>query len=131
MLFKTRGLPFSPCKEDSMIRRQTELSKVEAELFGGPGKLHSDILLSKEEFFGKGRLFNHCILHPGEGIGAHPHNGEFEVYYILKGEGLYNDNGTEQTVRAGDLTICPSGQSHGFKNTGSEDLEFIALILFV
>ena len=40
-----------------MIRRQTELSKVEAELFGGPGKLHSDILLSKEEFFGKGRLF--------------------------------------------------------------------------
>lgn len=114
-----------------MIRRQTELNKAEAELFGGPGLLHSDILLSKDEFCGKGRLFNHCLLHPGEAIGTHPHKGEFEVYYILKGEGLYNDNGQEKTVRAGDLTICPSGESHGMKNNGSQDLEFMALILFV
>ncbi|MBO4368807.1 MAG: cupin domain-containing protein [Desulfovibrio sp.] len=113
-----------------MIRRKNEIQKAEAVLFGGPGKLHSDIILAKDEFAGKGRLFNHCVLHPGEAVGTHPHSGEFEVYYILAGEGQYDDNGTKQTVKAGDMTLCPSGESHGLLNTGSEDLEFIALILF-
>ena len=113
-----------------MIRRKNELQKVDAQLFGGPGELHSTIILKKEEFCEKGRLFNHCVLHPGEAVGTHPHNNEFEVYYILSGTGEYNDNGQKSTVEKGDMTVCSSGESHGLINTGKEDLVFMALILF-
>jgi len=52
------------------------------------------------------------------------------VYYILKGEGVYDDNGTEVIVQPGDTTLCLSGESHALINRSSEDLELIALILF-
>lgn len=113
-----------------MIRKANEIEHKDATLFGGPGELHSNILLKADEFFNKGRLFNHCTLHPGEAIGVHPHNNEFEVYYILSGKGLYNDNGTEKVITTGDLTICYSGEKHGLKNDSDEDLTFIALIIF-
>ena len=113
-----------------MIRRSNDIKKINNTMFGGPGELHANVLLDPSEFSGKGRLFNCCTLHPGEAIGIHPHNNEFEVYYILSGEGLYNDNGAEQKVSAGDLTICYSGEKHGIKNSGNVDLTFMALILF-
>ena len=43
---------------------------------------------------------------------------------------MYNDNGTEVEVGPGDVTICPEGEEHALANTGSEDMEIIALILF-
>lgn len=113
-----------------MIRRSKDVSAIEACMFGGPGLLHARKIIEGDDFAGKGRLFNHCVLHPGEAIGVHPHKNEFEVYYILQGTGLYNDNGTETEVGVGDVTVCPSGESHGLKNSGTEDLVFIALILF-
>lgn len=113
-----------------MIRRSKDVTSIEACMFGGPGLLHARKILEANEFAEKGRLFNHCVLHPGEGIGSHQHKNEFEVYYILQGTGIYNDNGTETDVAAGDVTVCQSGESHALKNTGTEDLVFIALILF-
>ena len=113
-----------------MVRKDKERVTLSAMRFGGPGETWMAQLLNPDEFADKGRLFNHNILKPGCGLGKHSHDGEFEVYYILKGEGLYNDNGNEVTVRAGDVTVCPSGEEHGILNTGREDLEFIALILF-
>lgn len=113
-----------------MIRFASDVPSVENCMFGGPGLLHAKQILKKDEFEGKGRLFNHCVLHPGEAVGYHPHTNEFEVYYILKGTGLYSDNGKEVTVHEGDVTVCPSGESHGLKNAGDDDLVFVALILF-
>lgn len=97
---------------------------------GGQGLLHITNILQEGDFHGKGRLFTHSLLKPGVSIGTHPHDGEFEVYYILSGEGTYNDNGVNKIVRTGDVTVCPSGEVHGLENTGSEDLNMIALILF-
>ena len=74
-------------------------------------------------------LFSHARLAPGEQVDYHSHEGEFEIYYILTGTGIYNDNGTEVPVAPGAITHNPSGSSHGLKNTGSETLEFIALIV--
>ncbi|MBQ7457122.1 MAG: cupin domain-containing protein [Desulfovibrio sp.] len=113
-----------------MIRRSSDTPKVEACMFGGPGLLHATQILTKDEFAGKGRLCNFCVLHPGEAIGVHGHTKEFEVYYILSGTGTYIDNGHEETVSAGDVTICYSGESHGMINASTEDLTFFALILF-
>lgn len=114
-----------------MIRRAHEVqtSRVEG-MKGGKGALLSTHLLGEKEFYGKGRMFNLNVLKPGCSVGVHTHEGDFEVYCILKGQGTYTDNGASFPIGAGDVTICHEGESHGIENTGTEDLEFIALILF-
>lgn len=113
-----------------MIRRKNELTTFERVMFGGPGMGSGLQIINEGDFDGKGRLFNHLLLKPGCGVGRHTHKGDFEVYYILRGEGCYDDNGTEVTLRAGDVAICKSGESHALENKSQEDLEVIALILF-
>lgn len=95
----------------------------------GEAEMHK-ILNSEEELYGKGRMFNHMILAPGNSIGEHTHIGDNEIFYFLKGTGRYNDNGTIVEVHPGDTAICSSGELHGLENTGDEPLEFIALILY-
>lgn len=114
-----------------MIYASKDVKKSTAEkMKGGKGTLSMTHILNEGEFCGKGRLFTHTVLKPGVSIGTHPHDGEFEVYYILKGEGAYDDNGSIKTVRQGDVTLCPSGEVHALENTGTEDMEIIALILY-
>ncbi|WP_298035107.1 cupin domain-containing protein [uncultured Desulfovibrio sp.] len=53
-----------------------------------------------------------------------------KFFFILKSEGLYDDNGRETTVKAGDVTVCRHGEEHALYNNGSDDLEMVALILY-
>ena len=62
-------------------------------------------------------------------LGYHEHHGESETYYILAGQGEYNDNGAYRPVSAGDITYTSSGKGHGLSNTGNTDLVFMALII--
>ena len=62
-------------------------------------------------------------------MGYHEHHGESETYYILTGQGEYNDNGVYRPVGVGDITYTPSGKGHGLANTGNTDLVFMALII--
>lgn len=39
------------------------------------------------------KTFALAQLKPGEEVGYHEHIGESESYYIISGEGVYNDNG--------------------------------------
>ncbi len=75
------------------------------------------------------RLYSLVQLKPGEEVEYHMHVGESESFYILAGNGIYNDNGNKVDVSAGMVTFTPSGQGHGIKNTGDEMLVFIALIV--
>lgn len=75
------------------------------------------------------RTFACAELEPGAEVGYHVHYGESESYYILSGEGMYNDNGEMLPVKPGDVTFTPDGQGHGIINTGTEKLCFIALII--
>lgn len=75
------------------------------------------------------RLFSLVQVKPGEEVQYHMHIGESEHYFILSGQGIYNDNGNKVEVTAGMVTLTPSGQGHSIRNTGSEMLTFIALIL--
>ena len=114
-----------------MIRRSEEKTVTVQNLFGGAGEaeMHK-ILNGADEMYGKGRVFNHVLLRPGCEVGWHVHHGDGETYYILKGRGLYNDNGTTAEVGPGDVTFVDDGEGHALLNYGEEDLEAIALILF-
>ena len=114
-----------------MLKHNNELRHEFTEsLRGGKGVTEFIHLLEKDQFHNKGRLFVHTRLAPGNSIGYHRHEGDFEGYYFIKGEGTFNDNGRESPVKAGDFTLTAVGESHGIENTGAEDLEFIALVLF-
>ncbi|MGC9977151.1 MAG: cupin domain-containing protein [Syntrophales bacterium] len=60
----------------------------------------------------------------------HKHEGDFELYYGLEGEGLLNDNGLETTAGKGNVVRTGHGESHSIKSFGDKDLELIAIILF-
>lgn len=113
-----------------MIRRANERTCWSKQMFGAPGVVDAQQILNAGEFADKGRLFSHIVLKPGSGLGDHTHKGDFEIYYILKGEGRYNDNGTPAVLRPGDTSVCLDGETHGIFNDGTENLEFIALVLF-
>ena len=95
----------------------------------GKGECHIKHLSDKAAMYDNARMFAHVTIPAGCSICDHPHNGETEFYYILKGEGRFNDNGEEKTVHAGDICATGYGEVHGIENVGSEDLEMIALIV--
>ena len=114
-----------------MYRTKEEMAVEFKCIRGGNGEaeMHK-ILNGVDELYGKGRMFNHMILAPGNSIGEHYHSGDNEIFYFLSGSGEYNDNGNTVTVHPGDTAVCNDGEKHALVNTGSEPLEFIALILY-
>jgi mannose-6-phosphate isomerase-like protein (cupin superfamily) len=96
---------------------------------GGAGFLLKEGLLTNEQLGANCRMFSRVTLKPGCELGFHEHHGEIEAYYILTGHGIYLDDQKEVFVEAGDVTYCDDGHGHGLKNTGDEDLAFVALIL--
>ncbi|MBP3894585.1 MAG: cupin domain-containing protein [Atopobiaceae bacterium] len=114
-----------------MIRKKEDQAIEFRCIRGGIGETEQHKIIENDaELYGKGRLFNHMIIEPGNSIGEHMHEGDNEIFYFLSGTGEYNDNGTLVQVGPGDTTVCNDGESHSLRNTGDVPLEFIALILY-
>ena len=114
-----------------MIRKAAECKKEYREnMRGGNGTVELTAFATPAELYDKGRLFANITLKPGCSIGYHVHEKDSELFYIMKGEALYNDNGVEGTVSAGDVTICPAGAGHSIANNGEEDVEICAVIVY-
>ena len=95
----------------------------------GKGEITITHLLTPKELDGKCAMFAKVTIPPGASIGEHFHKGNTETYHILQGEALYNDNGTDKKISAGETTFCPDGEKHGIENIGNDDLIFMALII--
>ena len=114
-----------------MIRRSGEKRVETRKMFNGEGQARMRLILeSNAEMYDKGRVFNHLYLEPGCEVGWHVHHGDGETYLILKGLGLYNDNGITREVVPGDVTFVDDGEGHALKCISDEPLEAIALILY-
>jgi len=114
-----------------MIKKSEDIKEqVLTEFRGGIGDISMFHFMNEQEANGAGRLFVKTIIPPGNSIGEHAHDGDMEAYYILKGKALVMDNGEEVILEAGDCNICPDGDSHGIKNIGEDNLEYIAIILY-
>jgi len=96
---------------------------------GGEGHVIIKEILDEKRLNWKCGLYAQVTLEEGCSVGYHEHHNESETYYILSGEGEYNDNGTVRLVKSGDVTFTPDNCGHGLKNTGKEDLVFMALII--
>jgi len=114
-----------------MITKAQDMTvTIHEEFFGGKGLLKNTQFLNKDDAANTGRSFVKSVLTPGSSIGYHQHKGEFEVYYILSGTALVNDNGVEHVLGPGDSLLTKNGCSHSIENVGEVDLEYIAIILF-
>ena len=114
-----------------MIRKAAECKKEYREhMRGGNGTVEITNFATPEELNDKGRLFANVTLRPGCSIGYHVHEKDSELFYLMKGEALYNDNGVEYPVGAGDVMVCPAGTGHAISNNGQEDVEICAVIVY-
>jgi mannose-6-phosphate isomerase-like protein (cupin superfamily) len=113
-----------------MIKRNGDMEKeVREKMRGGKGEIEILHIFRKEELRGKVRLLARLRLPQGGSIGYHAHEGEEEIFYILSGSGLVNDNGQSTRVGPGDAVLTGGGGGHAIENIGDSPLELIATIL--
>ncbi len=108
--------------------------------------------LLQRELGGSLVFFHEVVIPPGRVEGAHRHIGSEELYYVVAGEGIAyigeNDDPQakelpvversifgldvhrcrELPVRRGSVVYTKSGGIHGIRNTGTEDLKFVAFL---
>ena len=114
-----------------MIRRNGEGKLASRKMFDGDGEAQFySVLNGAEEMYGKGRLFSIVTLEKGCEVGYHVHHGDGETYFILSGEGEYNDNGTLTVLHPGDTSFTDDGEGHSLKCISDEPLKVVALILY-
>ena len=111
-----------------MFKTKEEMIKqVEGNVRGGPGEItrikwpealppHTTVLAT-------------IVLKPGDGIGYHAHDENYEIYYTLSGELEYNDNGSIFIGKAGDALITGGGQSHAVTNRSDGEASFLAIVV--
>ncbi|MDL2253993.1 cupin domain-containing protein [Ruminococcaceae bacterium OttesenSCG-928-I18] len=116
-----------------MIRKREEQpTETRSNMRGGAGDVvFRSLLTGEEEMNGKGRLYSVLTLPAGGSIGYHVHEGESETFYVLKGQGEFDDNGHKRQIEQGDVLQTPNNGGHSIANTGKEPLELMALILYV
>ena len=105
--------------------------QVRSEVWGGKGDTYQRDMLSEEldERPAHYKLMTEIEYPPGSELGYHQHVGTSEIYYIIEGEAIYNDNGTEVELHAGDTAICPDGSWHAIKNVSDKPMRFLATII--
>lgn len=97
---------------------------------GGSGSVEIREILPREGLMGHGTLYAHVVVAPHSSIGYHRHVGNTEPYYVLAGEGVFEDDDHTRTpVRAGDVCLIRCGESHAMYNDTDHPLELMALVL--
>ena len=115
-----------------MIRRANECNvEYRRHMRDGDGTVQiTNFIAGPEELNDKGRLFARITLNPGCSIGYHLHDKDAELFPIINRTAEYNDNGVMRTVTAGDVTICPTGESRRIANKTDEVVELVAVIVY-
>jgi uncharacterized cupin superfamily protein len=57
----------------------------------------------------------------------HAHAAQWELYIVLSGSGELRAGDTVSSITAGDTFVCPPGEPHQLKNTGSDDLLYYVI----
>ena len=113
-----------------MIRRESECKvEVREKMRGGSGSVRIAHFWLPQELKAKSRLCARLTLQPGSSIGFHEHNGEDEVYVILRGRGIVDEGGQKVQVAAGDTVLTGNGAGHAIAAVGTEPLEMLAVIM--
>ena len=67
-------------------------------------------------------------LEPGQAQKVHAHEGSDKIYYLLEGQGRITIGSEEKELKAGEITIAPSGEVHGVRNHTQEPLVMLVVM---
>ena len=113
-----------------MITRDTAMqTEIRENMRGGKGSVTLEHWFKPEAFGAKVRLCTRMTIAPGSSIGSHTHEREDEIYLVLSGSGLIQENGEWVPIGAGDAILTGKGGTHGVENNGSEPLVMAAIIM--
>ncbi len=76
------------------------------------------------------RLFSKMTITPGPLSKMHPHPGQTEINFIVKGKALFIDNGKEYILEPGDVHINYDGEEHAVAAYGEEPVEMICCFVY-
>jgi mannose-6-phosphate isomerase-like protein (cupin superfamily) len=109
------------------MRLDKELLRPVANYRGGDGTARYRRALNSAVFLTNWSYVDHLLLPPGASEGVHRHPGIEEVYYVLNGEGEAQVSGETAEIHKGDAVPVLLNEAHAFKNTSSQDLEFMII----
>ena len=113
-----------------MVKRKSEMNEqIKVAIRGGDGQAVVTNILDKGEYKGNARLLGVITLEKDCSIGAHVHENEEEVFYVIEGTAVYNDNGKTVILEKGDSCVCLGGEEHSIANRNDETLKVFAVIL--
>ncbi|MCX8083558.1 MAG: cupin domain-containing protein [Calditerrivibrio sp.] len=78
---------------------------------------------------GKIKMFSVVNLQPDSSVGYHQHVNDMEIYLMLDGTGVVNDNGNIDILKPGDMLITNFGEFHSIENKSAEPITFLAIIM--
>lgn len=64
---------------------------------------------------------------PGETMTPHKHSNLDEIFYVVSGKGIITINGKDISIKENDVMLSPHEESHGFTNTGDDDLVILQI----
>jgi quercetin dioxygenase-like cupin family protein len=92
-------------------------------------KLFAEEKMQKVNLYETDNLFcDLYCLRPGQAQKPHSHGGADKVYFVLEGEATIQVGEDEQVLRAGQISLAPSGIIHGVKNTGQENSTLLVIM---
>lgn len=113
-----------------MVKRKADMKEtVRVAMRGGDGQAVITDILDKGEYKGGARLVGVITLEKDCSIGAHVHENEEEIFYVLEGTAVYDDNGETVVLNEGDSCVCLGSQSHSIANRSEKTLKVFAVIL--
>ena len=99
------------------------------EMRGGRGVVKIEHFWEPEnEMHSRTRMCARLTLAPGDSIGFHRHEGEEEIFVILRGRARVDDNGVTAELLPGDTLLTGGGAGHAVESIGDEPLEMLAVI---
>lgn len=77
---------------------------------------------ARKAIFKESQLDTGLLLYtPGQTTPDHKHSNIDEVFYVISGEGTITIEGEEILAKEKDIIFSPNGETHGFKNTSSDN----------
>ena len=110
---------FVAISEASPIHRSAE--------HGGIGPISFRRLLASSDFASSIDFVDYTVVPPGSTIGKHFHEGNEELYYIVRGTPLVTVNGEERRLERNDVAVVRSGQWHELHNDTADDVEIFVV----
>jgi len=109
------------------MRLDKKLLKPADRHHGGMGTAMYRRALDPSVFLTNWSYVDHLVLPPGASDGLHRHAGVEEVYYVIHGTGEASVGNETASIKKGDAVPLQLNDPHAFRNTGTDDLEFMIL----